>query len=130
MGLTTRHPLTCVAAFVVDGSGRVLIGNRVKDAIPSLPGGKVDWAEAAHVGLAREVFEETGLIVEPGRLLGYTDDMWPEDDLHFVTLYFRCTVIGGELTVREPTKIDSFQWVAPSMMPPLYAGCEKFLKLL
>lgn len=127
MTQSVRYPSTCVAAFIIDGAGRVLLGERVQNLVPCLPGGKVDWGESVQAGVAREVLEETGLVVEPVKLVGFTDDLWPEDDQHFVTLYFRCKIVGGALEVVEPTKINNFRWVAQNEIPPLYARCEKLL---
>jgi len=125
---TARHPVTCVAAIIED-SGKVLIGDRVAGSIPCLPGGKVDWNETVEDALRREVEEECGLVVEISGFAGFNDDIWLDEDTHFVTLLFYCRVVGGQLQECEPHKINNFRWLSPESVPPLYAGSERFIKV-
>lgn len=62
----------------------------------SLPGGKVEEGETLAAALVREMREETGLDVEPGRLL-YVCDHLPRNGTHVVHLTFDVTRIGGSL---------------------------------
>jgi acetyl-CoA carboxylase carboxyl transferase subunit beta len=59
----------------------------------SLPGGRIEAGETAVEAVAREVFEETGLVVEVGDLVGHVDII--ADDRHYVVLDFAATVVGG-----------------------------------
>lgn len=60
----------------------------------SLPGGKVEEGETLAGALVREMREETGLDVEPGRLL-YVCDHLPGDGTHVVHLTFEARRTGG-----------------------------------
>jgi ADP-ribose pyrophosphatase YjhB (NUDIX family) len=60
----------------------------------SLPGGKVEDGESLAGTLVREMREETGLEVEPGRLL-YVCDHLPGDGTHVVHLTFEARRVGG-----------------------------------
>jgi 8-oxo-dGTP diphosphatase len=62
----------------------------------SLPGGRIEAGETAAEAAAREVFEETGLVVEVGGLVGHVDII--TDDRHYVVLDFAATVVGGSQT--------------------------------
>ncbi|MFA5786291.1 MAG: NUDIX domain-containing protein [Actinomycetota bacterium] len=80
-----------VFAAIFDDEGRILCVHRAY--LPfnwTLPGGRVEPGESPIAALAREVHEETGLIVEPGDLIGM--DAAPfKDDL---VLFFRCGFVS------------------------------------
>ena len=59
----------------------------------SIPGGRVEAGERLTDALVREVREETGLEVVPGRFLGWVERIAPET--HFVILDFEAVVEGG-----------------------------------
>ena len=60
----------------------------------SLPGGKLEEGETLAGALVREMKEETGLDVEPGRLL-YVCDHLPGADTHVVHMTFEARRVGG-----------------------------------
>jgi ADP-ribose pyrophosphatase YjhB (NUDIX family) len=81
---------------VVIEDDRILLLNQDTDTgrAWSLPGGKVEEGETLAAALIREMSEETGLQVEPGRLL-YVCDHLPGDGTHVVHLTFEARRIGG-----------------------------------
>lgn len=63
----------CVGAVVKDAQGRLLLikrGHEPGAGLWSLPGGRIEPGETDAEALVREMLEETGLTVEPGRLVG------------------------------------------------------------
>jgi len=96
--------LPAVAAIIRDQSGRVLLIHRGDGRGWSLPGGILEPGECVTDSLVREVWEETGLEVEPLRLTGvYSDPAYMHitypngDQTHLVSSTFECRVTGGEL---------------------------------
>lgn len=81
---------------VVIEDDRILLLNQDTDAGRSwsLPGGKVEEGETLAAALVREMREETGLDVEPGRLL-YVCDYLPGGGTHVVHLTFEAMRSGG-----------------------------------
>jgi len=81
---------------VVIEDGRILLLNQDTGTGRSwsLPGGKVEDGETLAAALVREMREETGLDVEPGRLL-YVCDHLPGDSTHVVHLTFEARRVGG-----------------------------------
>ncbi|MEW2498194.1 NUDIX hydrolase [Streptomyces nodosus] len=83
-----------VTGIVIE-EGRMLLLDQDTDGPRSwsLPGGKVEPGEALAEALVREMLEETGVVVEPGRLL-YVCDHTAADVLHMT---FEARRVGGEL---------------------------------
>jgi ADP-ribose pyrophosphatase YjhB (NUDIX family) len=81
-----------VAAVVTDDQDRVLVIKRRDNGQWQIPGGILELAESIEAGLRREVLEETGLVVQPGRLTG----VYKNIVLKVVALVFRAHVVGGQ----------------------------------
>ena len=67
----------------------------------SIPGGALELGESLGQGLAREMFEETGLVVEVGPLVELFDrvtrDAGGRVQFHYVLADYLCRRIGGTL---------------------------------
>jgi 8-oxo-dGTP diphosphatase len=61
--------VTSAGALITDPAGRVLVVKPNYRPGWSLPGGVCEHGEPPHLGCAREVLEEVGLTITPGRLL-------------------------------------------------------------
>jgi len=72
----------------------------------SVPGGRLEGAETLAQGVAREVREETGLVVEVGPLACVVERMG--DDYHFVILDYLARVIGGQLAAASDARDARF----------------------
>ena len=109
---------------VVIEDGRVLLLNQDTDTGRSwsLPGGKVEAGETLAGALTREMREETGLDVGPGRLL-YVCDHLPGNGVHVVHLTFEARRLGGivgEVTAGADTRpIRSVEFVKLADLPSL-----------
>lgn len=99
-----RHSVS-VAAAVVNADGKVLVIKRRDNAKWQPPGGVLELEETILDGLVREVQEETGLQVEPGRLSGVYKNM-PRG---VVALVFRCAPASGQLTTTAESR--AFAWL-------------------
>jgi ADP-ribose pyrophosphatase YjhB (NUDIX family) len=93
-----------VAAVIVTADG-VLLQRRDDNGKWGLPGGGVEPGESVRVAIIREVREETGLDVEPVRLVGVYSDpahhqivTYPDGNvIHYVSSVFECAIRGGTL---------------------------------
>lgn len=75
------------------------------------PGGFLEVDETVHQAAIRETLEETGLIVEPGDIIG----LYTRLEAAVVTIAFESRVVGGEpRPTREALEIASF---APEAIP-------------
>jgi 8-oxo-dGTP diphosphatase len=88
--------VVCAGAVVHDPAGRLLLvrrGHEPSLGLWSLPGGRVEPGETPAQAAAREVSEETGLVVRVGALLQVVD--LPDTDYRVHD--FAAEVVGGEL---------------------------------
>lgn len=99
----SRHSVS-VAAVVADDAERVLVVQRRDNGNWELPGGVLELNESVHVGLRREVREETGIGVEPERLTGIYKNL----TLGVVALVFRAERGWGR--PRPTTESRGVEW--------------------
>ncbi len=102
-----EHPLVGVGALIFTRSGRrgpILLVERAGEPLRgywSLPGGLLETGERLEDGVQREVFEETGLHVEPVRRFDIFErimnDEFGKTEYHYILVDYVCRVIGGEL---------------------------------
>ncbi|GJM37400.1 MAG: hypothetical protein DHS20C19_07670 [Acidimicrobiales bacterium] len=64
----------------------------------SLPAGRAEVGESLREAAAREALEETGLVVEVGRLIGIYHSPRTLEGGSAVSFVFESTTVGGELT--------------------------------
>ncbi len=92
-----------VAAIVRDTQGDILLERRSDNGAWGLPAGAIDPGETPAEAVVREVREETGLLVEPERLLGVFGgrrmrSRYPNgDEVEYTVAVFACRAVGGSL---------------------------------
>ena len=121
-------PVVAVAAIVYDPQGRVLLVERGKppgEGMWTVPGGRLEAAETLAQGVAREVREETGLVVEVGALACVVERM--DATFHYVILDYVARVIGGELVAGSDAR--AARWVDECELQklPLTEGLQDIL---
>jgi len=95
-------PKAAVSAIIIEDD-RLLLIRRAKDpnkGLWSFPGGGIELGETAAEACAREVFEETGLVVDVGSVAGVRDVIGRDGggvSYHYVIVNFRAKVVSGEL---------------------------------
>jgi 8-oxo-dGTP pyrophosphatase MutT (NUDIX family) len=93
-----------VTALVFDEQRRVLLVRQsTRDTVWVAPGGAVDPDEQPQDAVVREVWEETGLLVEPTELRGVFGGpeyrVWYAngDEVGYIMAVFECRATGGAL---------------------------------
>ena len=103
------------------GVKRVLLGLRQGshgEGEWSLPGGHLELGETPRACARRGLMEETGIAVRAFRELGWSNDVMPEEGLHYVTLFLSAEVDWKiEATLNEPDKTLEWRWFALDELP-------------
>ncbi|MER5423699.1 NUDIX hydrolase [Streptosporangium roseum] len=95
--------VNCVGAIIHDDAGRMLLVRRGRppgEGLWSVPGGRVEPGEPDAEAVVREVLEETGLAVAPGRLAGTVDRPGPGGLVYEIRDYL-AEVAGGTLAAGD-----------------------------
>ena len=118
-------PILAVSAAIIR-DGKVLIVRRARlpaHGLYTLPGGGVEVGETLAEAVAREVREETALVVEPVALAGYREAIARDGDgrieRHFVILPFAARWISGEPVLSE--ELSEALWLDPATIAGLDA---------
>jgi len=102
-----------VGAIITDDTGRLLLiqrGHEPEAGRWSLPGGRVRPGESDPQAVVREVHEETGLWVEPGRLVGAVERPAPGGAV-FDIYDYAARVSGGQLVAGDDAA--DARWIEP-----------------
>jgi 8-oxo-dGTP diphosphatase len=121
--------IRCVGAIITDDTGLLLLikrGHEPEEGRWSLPGGRVRPGESDWHALVREVREETGLQVEPGRLIGEVERPAPGGAVFDIHDY-AATVSGGLLAAGDDAA--DARWIDPGEVGrlPLTSGLAETL---
>lgn len=126
----SNKPLVGVAVCVKRGS-QFLLGLRKgahASGTWSFPGGHLELGESFEDCVHRELREETGLEIDRPEFWCVTNDWYPDEGLHYVTLVYSGNHVGGSLKVKEPDKCEEWRWFSPSDLPkPLMPPIERLL---
>jgi mutator protein MutT len=111
-----------VGAIIRDDGGRLFLAQRGPKAqnergLWEFPGGAVEFGETLRDALAREIYEEYGIVIRVEDLLTVTDHILPDERQHWVSPSFICRILEGTPTIREPEKCSAVGWFAPDEMP-------------
>lgn len=108
------NPRLVVSTLPVNDAGEVILLRRAIEpgyGAWAQPGGFLEIDETAHQGAVRETFEETGLIVEPTRVVG----LYSRPQAAIVVVCWEARIVGGEAGPRaESLEVRPF---TPAAIP-------------
>ena len=114
-------PKIDVRAMIYDEAGRILLTRERADGLWTLPGGWCEMGESASETVIKEVAEETGLVVEPLRLVALYDKHkhdHPPEIPHAYKCFFLCRITGGAL-LPETNETLGCAWFDITALPQI-----------
>src|SRR5918996_3434734 len=118
-------PKTAVGAVVGNEAGEILLVQRAGTGVWLYPTGWADIGYSPSEVAIKEVYEETGIEVEPVTLISVFDGM--RLGFHSIPLYslvFHCRVVGGELRPHPLETLDVGFFARDALPEPLAGGAR------
>lgn len=104
-----RMPPFVSAAAIVVRQDKVLMVRDAAQSMLVLPGGHLRWNESVEDGLRREVFEETGYRIQPGRVFDAFAGSSGLSDRGIIRVIVVAGIVGG---VERSSPEGTVEWVS------------------
>lgn len=119
-------PKVAVGAAVTNDRGELLLIQRSDSGVWLYPTGWCDVGYSAPEVVVKEVLEETGIEVEPIRLVGVLDGMrLGVSRIPLYSLVFFCRATGGSLNI-HPLECTDAGWFTRDNLPSPTLGAERW----
>ena len=120
-----------VAVFVWRG-GKFLIQQRLGShgsGTWSVPGGHLEFGESWEACAKRETLEETGMEITNVRFLTATNDIFKDENKHYITIWVEADWKAHEPVIMESDRLTAIKWVTFQDLPsPLFEPCWQNLR--
>lgn len=112
-------PVAAVGGLVVNDQQQILLVRRARDPGKGqwgLPGGFVDRNETAEEALAREIVEETQLVMTSCQLLLTQPNLYNYHGVvaPVIDLFYVCEVIKHDKVILAQDELELFEWARPN----------------
>jgi 8-oxo-dGTP diphosphatase len=122
-------PVVGIGAVVLDDHRRVVLVKRRYEPLAgqwSLPGGALELGETLEAGVAREILEETGLVVDVGPVVEVFDRILVDEAgkvrYHFVLVDYLCRILGG--VMQAGSDVEDVQVADPADLVSLRVAAK------
>lgn len=119
-------------AVIIKRERKVLLGKRIGSHGANtwaFPGGHLEFNEEPEDTATREVDEEVGVTITNIKRGPFTNDLFKEENKHYVTLFVTADWESGEAKVKEPDRAEKWDWFAWDEFPePLFFPVRNLIK--
>ncbi|MGV2964836.1 NUDIX domain-containing protein [Paenibacillus sp. FSL L8-0435] len=113
-----------VAGIIRNEQGEILFGRKHNESTWGLIAGAIELGETPAQAMAREALEETGLVVEPEKIIGvyggearrftYSNG----HQVEYLTIVFECRIKSGQLTP-DNEEMKDLQFFSEDQLPAM-----------
>jgi 8-oxo-dGTP diphosphatase len=125
-----NYPRVGVAA-IIEKNGQVLLVKR-KNAHGAgtwaVPGGHLEFGETPEECVIRETREEVGIAITNVRFSAITNDIFPEEGRHYITIWMHGMLQSGEPRIAAAREVAEVGWFSWNALPsPLFLPMQNLL---
>ena len=126
-----ERPKVGIGVIVIK-DGKILLGKRKNshgEGAWCYPGGHLEYGESWEECSRREVMEETSIKIKNIRFGTATNDIFKDEQKHYITICMLADYASGKVKLMEPNKCDKWGWFEWSKLPkPLFLPIVNQLK--
>lgn len=117
---------------IIKKENKVLLGERKGahgESTWGFPGGHLEFLESVEDCARREVSEETGLELGEIEVHVFTNDLFTDENKHYITIYAVADWQSGDPQILEPDKCNAWEWHSWDTLPiPLFLPIQNLKK--
>ena len=114
-----KTPKIGVGVLIIKDSS-ILLGKRKNthgDGTWAPPGGHLEFGESFEGCAKREALEETGIELLSVKKFGFTNDIFAQENKHYVSIFMVTDEFSGEPKILEPEKCECWAWFDFDKLP-------------
>jgi 8-oxo-dGTP diphosphatase len=107
-------------AVIVQRAGQVLLLKRKGshgEGTWAPPGGHLEFGESPEACAIRETLEETGIEIGDVQFIAITNDLFPSEQKHYLTVWVEAAYLSGQAYVAYPDKVAEVSWMSWDALP-------------
>ncbi|AZS16559.1 NUDIX domain-containing protein [Paenibacillus lutimineralis] len=124
--------MPAVAGIIRNDRGEILFGRKHNEEKWGLIAGAIELGETPAQAMVREAEEETGLVIEPQRIIGVyggKDRRFIYNNGHqveYLTIVFECMIKGGQL-IADNEEMHELQFFSEDNLPPIANNYPEYI---
>nr|WP_321453315.1 NUDIX domain-containing protein [uncultured Carboxylicivirga sp.] len=125
-----ERPKVGIGVIIENKDKKILIGKRKGSHAPfySIPGGHLELGETFEEAAIKEIYEETGLIIDTPKVIAVTNNLrtYTNEKVHYISVVLHTNQFQGEPVVKEKDKCETWNWFDPKQLPTPHFDASEF----